>query len=83
VKCAGFLDFGLLCVPAPQVKAPIICCICSGVRLGSGGTSFPLVSGLGLDVDALVFLRVGNASVSSKSDPSSELSVVELTTPEY
>jgi len=57
----------------------MICCICSGVSLGSGGTSFPLVSGLGLDVDAIVFLLVGTASVSSDSDPSSELSVVELT----
>jgi len=64
--------------PAPPVKAPIICCICSGVRLGSGGTSFLLVSRLGLDVDAMVFLLVGTAAVSSESDPSSELSVVEL-----
>jgi len=29
-------------------------------------------------VDAIVFLRVGTASVSSESDPSSELSVVKL-----
>ena len=60
------------------VKAPIICCICSGVMLGSGCSSFPLVSGLGLDVDPIVLLLVGTASFSSESDPSSELSVVEL-----
>jgi len=56
----------------------MICCISSGVRFGSGGTSLPLVSGLGLDVDAIVFLLVGSSSVSSESDPSFELSVVEL-----
>ena len=74
----GSLILGFFVFPAPPVKAPIIYCICSGVRLGIGGTSFPLVSGLGLDVDAIVFLLVGTASVSSESDPSSELSVVEL-----
>ena len=78
MKCAGFLDFGLLVFPVPPVKVPMICCICCGVRLGSRGTSFPLVSGLGLDVDAIVFLLAGTGPVSSYSDPSSELSVVGL-----
>jgi len=36
------------------------------------------VSGLGVAVDAIVFLLVGTASVSSESEPSSELSVVSL-----
>ena len=44
----------------------------------SGVTSLPFVSGLELDVDAIVFLLVGTASVSSESDSSSALSVVEL-----
>jgi len=58
----------------------MICCICSGVRLdGKGGAAaLPFVSGLGLDVYAIVFLLVGTASVSSESDSSSALSVVEL-----
>ena len=38
----------------------------------------PFVSGLGVAVDAIVFLLVGTASVSSESEPSSELSVVAL-----
>ena len=56
--------------PAPPVKAPIICYICSGVRLdGSGGASpLPFVSGFGVDVEAIVFLLVGTASVSSESE---------------
>jgi len=46
---------------------------------GKGGAaSLPFVSGLGLDVDAIVFLLVGTASVSSECDSSSALSVVEL-----
>jgi len=66
--------------PDPPVKAPMICCIWSGVRLdGRGGAaSLNFVSGLGVDVDAIVFLLVGTASVSSESDSSSALSVVEL-----
>ena len=66
--------------PDPPVKAPMICCICSGVRLdGKGGSAFlPFVSGLGVDVDAIVFLLVGTGSVLSESEPSSELSVVAL-----
>jgi len=50
------------------------------VRLeGKGGyASLPFVSGLGVDVDAIVFLLVGTASVSSESEPSFELSVVAL-----
>jgi len=50
------------------------------VRLeGKGGSApLPFVSGLGVDVDAIVFLLVGTASVSSESEPSSELSVVAL-----
>jgi len=63
--------------------APMICCICSGVRLGGRGTSFPLFSGLGLEEDAIVFLRVGSASVSSESDSSFTQSVVELPAREY
>jgi len=68
--------------PDPPVKAPIICCIWSGVRLdGRGGaSSLPFVSGLGADVDAIVFLLVGAASVSSESELSSALSVSELAT---
>jgi len=60
--------------------APMICCNCSGVRFGgcSGVASFPLVSGLGFDVEAIVFLLVGTASISSESDSSSALSVSEL-----
>ena len=66
--------------PDPPVKVPMICCIWSGVRLNGKGRSSPLpfVSGLGVDVDAIVFLLVGTASVSSSSEPSSELSVVTL-----
>ena len=46
---------------------------------GKGGSvCLPFVSGLGVDVDAIVFLLVGTASVSSESEPSSELSVVAL-----
>ena len=46
---------------------------------GKGGPpSLLFVSGLGLDVDAIVFLLVGTASVSSESDSSSALFVVEL-----
>ena len=46
---------------------------------GKGGSAFlPCVSGLDVDVDAIVFLLVGTASVSSESEPSSELSVVSL-----
>jgi len=54
------------------------------VRLeGKGGSaSQPFVSGLGVDVDAIVFLLVGTASVSSESEPSSELSIVVLAAPE-
>ena len=63
--------------PDPPVKAPMICCIWSGVRLdGRGGaSSLPFVSGLGVDVDAIVFLLVGAASVLSESELSSALSV--------
>jgi len=58
----------------------MICCTCSGVRFGgcSRSTPFPLVSGLGFDVDAIVFLLVGTVSVSSESDSSSGLSVSKL-----
>jgi len=58
----------------------MICCISSGVRLdGRGGvSSLPFVSGLGVDVDAIVFLLVGTAFVSSESELSLALSVVEL-----
>ena len=54
--------------PDSPVKAPMICCIGSGVRLdGKGGSaSLPFVSGLHVDVDAIVFLLVGTASVSSE-----------------
>ena len=46
---------------------------------GKGGSApLPFVSGLGVAVDAIVFLLVGTASVSSESEPSSELSVVAL-----
>ena len=46
---------------------------------GKGGSApLPFVSRLGVDVDAIVFLLVGTASVSSESEPSSELSVVSL-----
>ena len=38
----------------------------------------PFVSGLVVDVDAIVFLLVGTASVLSESELSSALSVVEL-----
>ena len=50
------------------------------MRLDGKGGSVPLpfVSGLGVAVDAIVFLLVGTASVSSESEPSSELSVVSL-----
>jgi len=50
------------------------------VRLDGKGGSVPLpfVSGLGVAVDAIVFLLVGTASVLSESEPSSELSVVSL-----
>jgi len=50
------------------------------VRLDGKGVSpsLPFVSGLGVDVDAIVFLLVGTASVSSESELSSELCVVEL-----
>ena len=43
-----------------------------------GAAALPFVSGLGVDVDAIVFLLVGTASVSSESELSSALSVVEL-----
>jgi len=47
--------------------------------VGKGGSpSLPFVSRLVVDVDAMVFLLVGTASASSASEPSSELSVVEL-----
>ena len=66
--------------PAAPVRAAMIWCICSGVRFGRGGgdvASF-FVSELGVDAGAIVFLLLGIASVSSKSDSSSELSVSEL-----
>jgi len=44
----------------------------------AGAASLPFLSGLGLDVDTIVFLLVGTASVSSESDSSPALSVVEL-----
>jgi len=76
----GSLILGFFVFPDSPVKAPMICCICSGVRVdGKGGaSSLPFVSGLRLDVDAIVFLLVGTVSVSSESDSSSALSVVEL-----
>ena len=43
-----------------------------------GATSLPFVSGLGVDVDPIVFLLVGTASVSSESELSPSLSVVLL-----
>ena len=60
------MSLGFLVFPAPLVKTRMICCICSGVSLGSGGgdTAF-FVSGLGLDEDAIVLLLVGNGCVSS------------------
>jgi len=73
----GSLILGFLVFPASLVKAPMMCCICSGVRLRGRSTAFPLVSGLGLDVDAMVFLLVRTASLSSDADPSSVLGVVE------
>ena len=48
-----------------------------------GAASLPFVSGLGVDVDAMVFLLVGTASVWSESELSSALSVVELAALEY
>ena len=63
---------------AAPVRAPIICCICSGVRLRRGArdvASF-FVSELEVDDDAIVFVLVGTASVSS--DSASERSVSEL-----
>ena len=48
-----------------------------------GAASLPFVSGLGVDVDAIVFLLVGPASVSSESELPSSLSVVELAAREY
>ena len=58
----------------------MICCIWSGLRFdGRGGAaSVSFVSGLGVDVDGIVFLLVGAASVSSELELSSALSVVEL-----
>jgi len=55
-------------------------CIGSSMRLGSGGgdASSYVVSGLGLNEDASVFLLVGTASVLSESDSSFELSFSEL-----
>jgi len=66
--------------PAPPVKVPLICGICSGMRLGSGASHVSSLfgCGLGLDEDSIVFLLVGTASVSSESDSSSGLSVLEL-----
>ena len=46
-------------------------------------TPFSLMSGLGFDVDTIVFLLVGTASVSSESDASSGLSVSELAACEF
>jgi len=45
---------------------------------GSVSTPFPLVSELGFVVDAIVFLLLGTASVSSESDSLRELPVSEL-----
>jgi len=66
--------------PAPLVKVAMMWCIGSGMRLGSGGgdASSHVVSGLGLNEDASVFLLVGTASVLSESDSSFELSFSEL-----
>jgi len=66
--------------PAAPVQAPMICCICSRVRLGRGGgdVASVFVSELGVDEDAIVFLLLGTVSVSSMSDSSSELSVTKL-----
>jgi len=43
-----------------------------------GAASLSFVSGLGVDVDAIVFLVVGTASVSSESELFSALSGVGL-----
>ena len=48
-----------------------------------GAASVPLVSGLGVDVDTIVFLLVGTASVWWESELSSVLSVVELAALEF
>jgi len=78
----GSLILGFFVFPTPPVKAPMICCICSGVRSdGRGGAaSLPLMSGLSVDVDEIVFLLVDTASVLSgkSASSSSGLSVSEL-----
>jgi len=66
--------------PASLFKAAMMSCIGSGMRLGSGGgdASSHVVSGLGLNEDASVFLLVGTASVLSESDSSFQLSFSKL-----